>query len=253
MPHVAPRRTCSLLPSNWARERRQSSVGSTRGSIAVCAKHPSMESDRAITRWHSVADCLPGAAEWAARWPDNHPQQGGGIASHSLNAPGRGHTPPPVSRDSRQASLRKPSSTRVAAANAEEEIFTHLRNELAEEIKTLLRTKPEFEANPTPRGDVVTWWHMAEAVLSTSPISARHQFDPAARRDLVREYRRVSRQLMVTGRTRPEPLPEVTPDKAREVAFKTAAHRGKLLLAQFGKAPASLLLFAAIPGESWDI
>jgi len=97
-------------------------------------------------------------------------------------------------------------------------------------VGELLKVKPEFEANPTPRADAVKWFHRTEAVL-TAP---GEWVAVEQRVSLAREFRRVSRQLLVTNETRPEALPDVTPAKAREVSFEAAKRRGLLLMARFG-------------------
>ncbi|HEV3437192.1 MAG TPA: hypothetical protein VG122_07525, partial [Gemmata sp.] len=105
-----------------------------------------------------------------------------------------------------------------------------LNDRLASQIADLdlLATKPEFYARPTARIALVSWWQSASDVL-TAPIpngvSAAKQ-----RSELVREFRRVSRQLLVNGPTRPESMPNVTPEVTREQAFVAARRRGFLLL-----------------------
>ena len=78
---------------------------------------------------------------------------------------------------------------------------------------------------------LIASWHRAENVL-TAPIT--EGVTPARRKELVREFRRMSRQLVVIGRTRPnDTMPEVTPEATREHAFATARRRGLLLLDRF--------------------
>ncbi len=100
-----------------------------------------------------------------------------------------------------------------------------LESELTQECRDLLQMKP------IPRAEAVKWWHRADAVFTVSPGTGDTAGD---RVELVREFRRVSRQLLVTGKSRPEALPEVTAEKAREIAFETAHRRGLLLLGRLG-------------------
>src|SRR5207244_2688938 len=99
-----------------------------------------------------------------------------------------------------------------------------LDERLAKNTADLLAVRPEFEGKVTPRADAVRWFHTADAVLTAPPAAS---VSPTARRDLLREYRRVSRQLQVTGQTRPEPLPEVSEAVTRERAFDAARRRGQ--------------------------
>jgi hypothetical protein len=126
-----------------------------------------------------------------------------------------------------------------------------LNDLLAQQTADLLATKPEFDARPTARTAVVQWWHSASDVL-TAPIPdgrisgprgpqkapafdvlkapTPNEVTPAKRAKLVLEFRRVSQQLLVTGKTRPEAMPNVTPEVTREQAFSAARRRGFLLL-----------------------
>ena len=109
-----------------------------------------------------------------------------------------------------------------------------LNDLLAGQMTDLLDTKPEFDARSTTRTAVVSWWHSASAVL-TAPVpdgaTAEKRTELVRKRaELVREFRRVSRQLIVTGRTQRETMPVVTPETTREQAFTAARRRGFLLL-----------------------
>lgn len=103
---------------------------------------------------------------------------------------------------------------------------------LARQIGQLLQTRPEFEGKVTPRPEAVRWWHEAEAVLTAPPAV---DAEPTRRVDLLRELRRVSRQLLVMAATRPEPLPAVSAAVTREQAFDAARWRGLLMLSRIGR------------------
>ena len=92
------------------------------------------------------------------------------------------------------------------------------------------------------------WWNSTDAVFTAPPVQ---DFNPGERVALSREFRRVSRQLLITGETRPEPLPEVSAAKAREVAFEAARRRGELLLGRFGGSAVLPTLNAVRPGEDF--
>jgi hypothetical protein len=194
--------------------------------------------------WHWGNAQLPGFGEWAAR---------GNLFARYRELLGEVFevAPPlkPLIRDHYDGTMWK-ALGELGKGRGE------LDTRLTEATNLLLQTKPEFDARPTPRADAVRWWRDAESLLTAPPADA---IAPARRAELVREFRRVSRQLLVTGKTRPDPLPEVTPEKTREVAFEAAQRRGQLLVARLGGAESIRRgtedvqrLLAARPGEGFD-
>lgn len=127
-------------------------------------------------------------------------------------------------------------------------LWLPLERRLVKETTDLLAVRPEFEGTITPRAEAVRWFLTADGVLTAPPADV---ISPAERRDLLREYRRVSRQLQVTGIARPESLPEVSEPVNRELAFDAARRRGLFLLARFGPQDFTKLA-AGIPGDSYD-
>jgi hypothetical protein len=123
-----------------------------------------------------------------------------------------------------------------------------LDERLRKDTDNLLAVRPEFEGKITPRAEAIRWFHTADAVRTAPPADG---VSPTARRDLLREYRRVSRQLLVTGQTRPEPLPEVSEAVTRERAFDAARRRGQFQLARIGPEGFAKLAVGK-PGESYD-
>lgn len=198
-----------------------------------------------IASWHHGADRLPGSAEWVARSFTNPADR---KFAFRLNAWVNAH---------RTAVLTEPSDVFPAEVWLNDQI--QLGNELSEELRSeaslfakeiakLLDLKKEFDASPTPRADAVKWWNTADAILTAPPT---RNFDPAQRVVLAREFRRVSRQLLIIDETRPESLPEVTGGKAREIAFEAARRRGELLLGRLGGLIHLRELGVVRPGEDW--
>ncbi len=216
----------------WVKTRDESS-----GKVAQQQLH---RARLLVSEWHRQAHVLPGIGEWTARRLI-HPaddaffrragQWSDGYTSAALirGAPASDEvlTSPNVNRD-RSGELQKAELT------------------LSEETATLLKAKPEFDAGPTPRAEAVKWWNHADAVFTAAPPK---NFDPAQRVALAREFRRVSRQLLITGETHPEPLPEVTAAKTREIAFQTAERRGRWMLGRLGAPLHMGALIEVRPGE----
>ena len=196
-----------------------------------------------ILDWHRGAHDLPAVGEWASRRPrDAHFGfdasvwfEAHAIATVLDRGPGG-----------------EPTTTwlfkQLVSSHSLERSLEQLSQRHRDDFDALSRRKPESDAAPTPRADAVRWWNTADAVFTSPP---GNDFKPAERTALAREFRRVSRQLLVTGETRPEPLPEVTPAKAREVAFEAAARRGELLLGRFGGTELIPTLSAVRPGEDF--
>lgn len=207
-----------------------------------------------IGPWHRGVAGMPGLTEWLARGSSNTALE---RLSRELQFQARrsiwtnlhdiAAAMPALTTNANPNDL---SSARKASTYASGGMDS-LNDLLAGQMAELLATKPEFDARQTPRAAVVSWWQSASLVL-TAPIPdivtpakqaelvRVYHWDsvelidskiwPAKRAELVREFRRVSRQLIVTGRTRPEALPVVTPETTREQAFSAARRRGLLLL-----------------------
>ena len=195
-----------------------------------------------LVAWHRGAHSQPGEAEWAARRlnsaaaPFAQPRTWARLHTAGWLAPLLPVWP----------QVEMIPAVLAAGAFLTEESAG--REGVAIDTDELLKSKPEFDAISTPRADVVKWLHRAEAVFTAPPpdVSA-----PAQRVALAREYRRVSRQLFITGETRPEPLPEVSPAKAREIAFESAKRRGELLLGRLGGTEVIPTLSAVRAGEEF--
>jgi Caspase domain len=181
-----------------------------------------------IVWWHTAADRLPAFAEWVARGPAADPADRA-ARDRLFHDRAGAWMPTNVLARSVDGLERKDWSAIHDPCYPAAYLTNELGKALARQADDLLKTKPEFEARPTPRADSVRWWQSADDVLTAPPP---HAVTPARRVELVREFRRVSRQLLVTGRTRPEPLPEVSPEVTRERAFETARRRGLFLLAR---------------------
>lgn len=205
----------SADPADWAKAARFAAEAEVvYARIAAVA-----ERVRAARRARDAAAArMPALAEWLVR------------------------TPPAADRRARDAAFRDdlaawasfhggPAGTPLPA----------LDQRLAREADRLVAAKPEFEGVVTPRADAVAWWHAADAVLTAPDL------DPARRVNLLREYRRVSRQLVVTSRAKPEALPEVSAADARDRAFDAARRRGAAVLARLGKGG-----FPAAGADSFD-
>jgi hypothetical protein len=224
-------------------------LAAARGHYAAAANGAGLVRE-VVTAWHAGAARLPGFAEWVARDAPAggvHDQLAGreqflavleswGFV-HGL---ARVRTAPPTPGLAAVTVLGTPAG-KVRRQVADLDI------RLAGQVKALLDVRPEFEGQVTPRADAVRWWHAADAVLTAPP--AGDDF-PARRVDLLREHRRVSRQLLVTGQTRPEALPAVTPEVTRERAFDAARRRGLFLLARIGRAEFDRLA-AKAPGDGF--
>jgi hypothetical protein len=171
------------------------------------------------TTWQSYTARLPAMSEWLIR---------GGLWSERNDR---------FAHDQRLQDALAPWQRSLSVFDSPE--FKQWATQLAKQLRDLdteltrqtmadlLAVRPEIEANQTPRAGAIRWWHAADAVL-TAPIP--DGVTPAQRREFLREYRRVSRQLQVTGQTRPEVLPEVSSDTTRERAFEAARRRGVLIL-----------------------
>ncbi len=186
-----------------------------------------------LAAWHSGAHLVAAQGEWVAR----------GFAA-SGDWWKWFHTAAPLLTPPRAGTTDEPPHLIIAEQVLPREREAR-RTRLAAEFDALLKSKPEFDATPAPRAGTVAWLNRAAAMLTT-PAD-----ETAERTALAREFRRVSRQLLVIGETRPDPLPEVTPAKAREVAFETAARRGELLLGRFGGTELIPTLSAVRPGEDF--
>ncbi len=206
-----------------------------------------------ITSWQRGEDRLPGCAEWIARAtgdetdPDTHDKLSRAksllLGTWTWSA---AHNADPTKPFTDQT-IPDPNAKIVPRGSLSDNLDV-LDAIFLLEVRKQLQHKPEFVASPTPRVEAVKWWHAVDSLLTASPS---HLLSVAERPDLVREFRRVSRQLLVTGLAQPEQLPEVSAAKAREVAFEAAQRRGLLLLARIGNEWQSRELFALKPGESW--
>ncbi|MBP3959288.1 VWA domain-containing protein [Gemmata sp. G18] len=198
----------------------------------------------ALVAWHCGAHLAVAEAEWVARW--------------STDSVGSRFAAQRAVWEQLHVTANLPTQPIGHARNALEGVIKAGREltdarapgriHLAIETDALLKTKPEFDANSTPRADAVKWWNTAEAVLTAPPLLGAN---PSNRVALAREFRRVSRQLLITGETRPEALPEIPAAKARETAFETANRRGQLLLERFGGANLICTLCEVRPGEDY--
>jgi len=228
--------------SDW--KRADTLAKSTPADYQLAAKRAE-DGRTVITSWHHGADRLTGSAEWVARSFTNPADR---KFAFRLDAWANAH---------RTAVLIEPSEVFPADVWLKDQIESgnELTEELcseacvfATEIANLLKVQREFDASPTSRAAAVKWWNTADALLTAPPTQ---NFDPAQRVVLAREFRRVSRQLLITSETRPEPLPEVTSGKSREIAFETARRRGEMLLGRFGGLIHIRELGAVRPGEDW--
>jgi hypothetical protein len=183
-----------------------------------------------IATIHIAADRLPTFTEWVARGPADDPDNRLERDRLFRDRAESWHFVHTVAFD---LDTLAPSDWQSARDRAVEAFGTTqaLEQLLAAQVNKLLTTRPEFEARPTPRIDVVKWWHNADDALTALPPDA---ITPTQRVDLVREFRRVSRQLLVTSRTQREMLPEVTPELTRERAFEAARRRGLFLVGRVG-------------------
>ncbi len=199
----------------------------------------------ALVAWHRGSHLAVAETEWMARWFTD--SVGSRFAAQravweqlhitaNLPAQPTGHT-----RNALEGIIKAGKELTESRATG--------RFSLATEAETLLKTRPEFDANSTPRANAVKWWNTADAVFTAPPVP---DFNPSDRVALAREFRRVSRQLLITGETRPEPLPEVPAVKARETAFETASRRGQLLLERFGGPNLIRALCGVRPGEDYN-
>ncbi|MBY0514364.1 MAG: caspase family protein, partial [Gemmataceae bacterium] len=187
---------------------------------------------RMVAGWQAAAHRFPGLREWLLRPPSET-----GLARElafrgELRAWGEVHQAALFADLSPDGGLDEPRLGFDALGGRLTDHLARLDARLAADTADLLAVRPEFEGKVTPRPDAVRWLGRAEAVLTAPPADA---VSSAARRDLLREYRRVSRQLQVTGQTNPEPLPEVTEPVTRERAFEAARRRGLSLLARVGQ------------------
>jgi hypothetical protein len=185
---------------------------------------------RLIEPWHSATARLPALTEWLASESAVSPlerlprevlfQAWRGIwaNSHELAA-----ALPSLVANPDAAHLTAAKKNREYAAGG----LALLNSLLTEQTTKLLEHRPEFDARPRPRSELVAWRQSAANVLSAPPPTG---LSPADRSKLVQEYRRVSRQLLVTGLSHPEPLPEVNAATTRERAFSAARRRGLLLV-----------------------
>jgi hypothetical protein len=189
-----------------------------------------------LKAWHGAAARLPAVSEWlvSARGGDRFARDA------ALRADLAGWDTVRHAAAGLRATALDPAAFAAPAADLASRVAA-LDRRLAAEADRLVAARPEFEGVVTPRADAVAWWHAADAVLTAPDV------DPARRVNLLREYHRVSRQLLVTGRSRPESLPDVSADVTRDRAFDTARRRGAALLARLGPEP-----FAQSPGESFD-
>jgi hypothetical protein len=215
------------------------------------ASRKAQELRRWLDTWHAAVARLPGLGEWIIQGPGVAPRPGSkpvrdeafiemcGQSSRvqALAAVMALPHPPEKSRESLQ----------IWAANVRS-LLESSDAQLLEQYRELLRTRPEFDTRPTLRADAVEWWHKADALLT---VPASGAVTSTMRADLVREYCRVSRQLQVTGKTRPEHLPEQTADAARQKAFESANRRGHYLLALLGGAEGLQELLPLRPGEGF--
>jgi hypothetical protein len=183
-----------------------------------------------IATIHTTADRLPTFAEWVARGPAGDPDS---RLERDRLFRDRAESWLYVHAVAFELDTLAPADWQSARDRAVEASGTSqgLEQLLAAQVNKLLETRPEFDARPTPRMDVVKWWHTADDALTAPPPNA---ITPAQRADLVREFRRVSRQLLVTGRTQRETLSEVTPELTRERAFEAARRRGLFLVGRVG-------------------
>jgi hypothetical protein len=230
----AARRTAEDLcfasdENNW---KKAAALAQTDVSINGFASHHSDELRRALFTWQRVTDRLQSLGEWIVRdtiTPAN--ERGMRADVFSIRNSMWRHVSA-IARFARQVPYGHVTEAEIQMAQDARELasdFADLEKELADQTTKLLGTRPEFDARPTPRASAVVWWRAAESVLTASPA---HGVDAASRRDFVREFRRVSRQLLITGKTRPETLPETTPALARELTFEAAERRGQMVLAR---------------------
>lgn len=213
-----------------------------------------------IGPWHRSTAGLPGFSEWLAR----------GMATTSLERLsrellfqawravwGNSHAiaaamPLLITGPHRDELARARINASYAAGGMQ-----LLNDHLAGRIKELLVKKREFDSRPTPRSALVNWWQSTSDVL-TAPIPTGVELTPpmlnekevraAQRVELVQEFRRVSQQLLVTGKSRTETLPDVTPEATREQAFGAARRRGLLLLDRLKVIDTLLLETPRLPG-----
>jgi hypothetical protein len=197
--------------------------------------------------WHREAHQLPALGEWHVRRPGERGKWGardGGFFLRQM-AWYFAHDAGAVSQATPARGFDWLSQRFENRDNAA--LLSGIDSDYEEDFAALLKSNPEHDATQTPRADSVRWWNAADAVLTAPPPNA--SFDPAQRVALAREFRRVSRQLLITNETRPEALPEVTPAKAREVAFETASRRAVWLLGRLGGPNLIRVLTEVRPGE----
>ncbi|MDB5313800.1 MAG: hypothetical protein JWO38_8002 [Gemmataceae bacterium] len=186
-----------------------------------------------VAAWHTGAARVPGLGEWLTReaelrtLPDRLAREAAFRAD--LGVWGRIHAAGEL------VWSRQPTTDPAALDALGGDLDSRTRaldTRLARQVNELIETRPEFEGKVTPRAEAVRWWHETDAALTAPPPD---EIAPARRVDLLRESRRVSRQLLVTARTRPERLPDVSPELTRERAFDAARRRGLFLLARIGR------------------
>lgn len=214
--------------ANWDQSARLALLADGHYAGALAAGY---QISNQVADWHSAAARLPWQIEWQARAA----VEGGGNTSARETA------------FLAQAGVWEELHRRgqdVAAGR-----FTIVRHPLIEGLPlpppwagtdaslaaatpSLLQAIPEFEGKITQRAESVHWLHDAAAVLTAPPVGGT---TPADRARLVREYRRVSRQLLVTGQTRPERLDKVTQELTHDRAFDLARRRAWLILARVGR------------------
>jgi hypothetical protein len=203
----------------------------------------------AVSAWHRTAHGLPSLGEWLVRDTITVLGHDGFVRDVAfrqyLDVWGRVHSTGTVS-----STTPNPGEVvRLVSDGASlHEAFTDAESRLSTGTTDLLAVRPEFEGKVTPRAEAVRWFLAADALLTAPPALAAA---PSARRDLLREYRRVSRQLQIMGQTQPVELPEVPEAINRERAFELARRRGQFVLARVGRVNYEKLT-AGKPGENYD-
>jgi hypothetical protein len=201
-----------------------------------------------IGTWHQSAASLPNLTDWLAHGPPGNSLER--LPNELLFQARRA-----IWKNTHEIAAALPmlvtgppndelAATRSAAAYSADGMRL-LNDLLVRQVEELLAGRSEFDARPTPRSGLVRWWQTAATVLTAPPPSG---LPTGKRAELVREFRRVSRQLLVTGRTPPQSLPNVSPEITREEAFSAARRRGLLLLDRLRVIATPLQPLAPAPG-----
>ena len=190
----------------------------------------------AVEAWYRAAAILPGYNDWVAQlragepYPIRHererllePIRAAWNSQHVI-ARSLDRIPPADAKE--RAAVLAPIEAEVARLNG---VLDLLQSRFLAEMEQAIASRPEFDARRETREELIVWWRKTEGLLAT-PFG-----DPAKRLKLAIEARRVSRQLLVTGATNPQPLVEVTPDASRERGFQSARWLGLAELSRVGQ------------------